>query len=110
MRVWLDVYSRQVGLNQVPHQQGGMAGRIRLLRLLVWTWHCDAPKLTHESPVLEGKAPLQWVEWQVAARALGVVVWAGELGAGGLEAAAGDESWGRGGAEGSTGEHLQRSA
>ena len=66
-------------------------------------------ELTHEAPVLEGKAPLQRVKGQVAARALGVVVWAGELGAGGLEAAAGDEGWGRGGAEGSTGEHLESS-
>ena len=65
--------------------------------------------LTHESPVLEGKAPLQWVKGQVAARALGVVVRAGELSAGGLEAAAGDESGGRGGAESSTGEHLRES-
>ena len=38
------------------------------------------------------------------------MVWAGELGAGGLEAAAGDERWGRGGAESSTGKHLRRSA
>ena len=66
--------------------------------------------LTHESPVLEGKALLQRVEGQVAARALGVVVWAGELGAGGLEAAAGDEGWGRCGAESSTGEHLEQLA
>ena len=71
---------------------------------------CDAPVRTHKSPVLEGEALLQRVKWQVAARALGVVVWAGELGAGGLEAAAGDESWGRGGAEGSTGKHLRKSA
>jgi hypothetical protein len=61
---------------------------------------------THKAPVLEGKTPLQRVEWQVAARALGVVVWAGHLRARRLEAAAGDEGWGRGGAEGSTGEHL----
>jgi hypothetical protein len=67
------------------------------------------PMLTHEAPVLECKAPLQRVEGQVAARALGVVVWAGQLGAGGLEAAAGDEQWGRGGAEGGTGEHLEES-
>ena len=63
-------------------------------------------KRTHEAPVLEGEAPLQGVEGQVAARALGVVVRAGHLGASRLEAAAGDEGWGRGGAEGSTGEHL----
>lgn len=63
---------------------------------------------THESPVLEGKALLEGVKWQVAARALGVVVRAGELGASGLEAAAGDEGWGRCGAESSTSEHLGR--
>jgi hypothetical protein len=67
------------------------------------------PKLTHEAPVLESKAPLQRVEGQVAARALGVVVRAGHLSAGGLEAAAGDERRGRGGAESGTGEHLQTS-
>jgi hypothetical protein len=67
------------------------------------------PKLTHEAPVLESKAPLQRVEGQVAARALGVVVRAGHLGAGGLEAAAGDQRRGRGGAESGTGEHLQTS-
>ena len=72
--------------------------------------HVQRAKLTHEAPVLESKAPLQRVEWQVAARALGVVVWAGHLGAGRLEAAAGDESRGRSGAEGSTGEYLGESA
>jgi len=66
-------------------------------------------ELTHEAPVLEGKASLQRVKGQVAARTLGVVVWAGKLGAGGLEATAGDEGWGRGGAEGGTGEHLAKS-
>jgi hypothetical protein len=66
--------------------------------------------LTHEAPVLEGKAPLQRVEGQVAARALGVVVRAGHLRAGRLEAAAGDERGGRGGAESGTGEHLAWSA
>lgn len=66
--------------------------------------------LTHEAPVLECEALLQRVKGQVAAWALGVVVWAGELGAGRLEAAAGDERGGRGSAEGSTGEHLGESA
>jgi hypothetical protein len=66
-------------------------------------------KLTHEAPVLESKALLQRVKGQVATRTLGVVVWAGELSAGGLEAATGDERRGRGGAEGSTSEHLQTS-
>ena len=66
--------------------------------------------LTHESPVLEGEALLERVEGQVAARALGVVVRAGELGAGRLEPAAGDEGGGRGGAESGTGEHLCGSA
>jgi len=68
--------------------------------------HWRVSELTHEAPELEGKALLQRVEGQVAARALGVVVWAGHLRAGRLEAAAGDESWGRGGAEGGTGKHL----
>jgi hypothetical protein len=54
---------------------------------------------THKAPILEGKTPLQ--------RALGVVVWAGHLRARRLEAAAGDEGWGRGGAEGSMGKHLR---
>jgi hypothetical protein len=67
------------------------------------------PKLTHEAPELESKALLQRVEGQVAARALGVVVWAGELGTGRLEAAAGNERRGRGGAESSAGEHLEES-
>ena len=67
-------------------------------------------KLTHKAPVLEGKALLQRVEGQVAAGTLGVVVGRGHLRAGRLEAAAGDEGRGRGGAEGSTGEHLGESA
>jgi hypothetical protein len=70
----------------------------------------DAGQLTHEAPVLEGKALLQRVEGQVAAGALGVVVGAGELGAGALEAATGDAGRGHGGAEGCTGEHLETSA
>jgi hypothetical protein len=65
---------------------------------------------THESPVLEGETLLEGVEGQVAAGALGVVERAGELGAGRLEAAAGDEGRGRGGAESGTGEHLGGSA
>lgn len=64
--------------------------------------------LAHESPVLEGKAPLERIEWQVTTRALGVVVWAGELCAGRLEAAAGDERRGRGRTEGSARKHLAR--
>jgi hypothetical protein len=72
--------------------------------------HCGAGKLTHEAPVLEGKALLERVEGQVAAGTLGVVEGAGELGAGALEAATGDAGWGRGGAEGCTGEHLGTSA
>jgi hypothetical protein len=72
--------------------------------------HWRVVHLTHEAPVLEGKAPLQRVEGQVAARALGIVVRAGHLGTRRLEAAAGDERGGRGGAEGGAGEHLGESA
>jgi hypothetical protein len=68
---------------------------------------CAAYKLTHETPELESKALLQRVKGQVAAGTLGVVIGRGELGAGRLEAAAGDERRGSGGgAESSTGEHL----
>lgn len=67
-------------------------------------------KLTHEAPVLEGEALLQRVERQVAAGTLGVVEGGRHLGAGRLEATAGDEGGGRSGAEGSTGEHLGQSA
>lgn len=68
--------------------------------------HWGGDRRTHEAPVPEGKALLQRVEGQVATGALGVVVGAGELGAGRLEAAAGDERGAGGGAEGCTGEHL----
>jgi hypothetical protein len=67
-------------------------------------------KLTHEAPVLEGEALLQRVERQVAAGTLGVVEGGRHLGAGRLEATAGDEGGGRSGAESSTGEHLGQSA
>lgn len=71
-------------------------------------WGCT--ELTHEAPVLESEALLQRVEGQVAARALGVVVRAGELLAGRLEAATGNGGRGRGGAESCAGEHLGGSA
>jgi hypothetical protein len=63
-------------------------------------------ELTGVSPKLEDEALLQRVEWQVASGTLGVVVRAGELGPGRLEAAAGDDHRGLGGAESCTREHL----
>jgi hypothetical protein len=68
------------------------------------------PELTAVCPELDRKALLQRVKGQVATGALRVVVGAGELGAGRLEATAGDGGWVRGGAESCTGEHLERSA
>jgi hypothetical protein len=63
--------------------------------------------LTHEAPESESKELGQRVEGQVAARALGVVVRAGELRAGRREATTGDHLVGHGGhAHGSSGEHL----
>lgn len=64
--------------------------------------------LTHEGPVLEEEEPGQGVEWDVAARALGVVVWAGHLGASRVEAAAGDGVCRGGHAHGGSGQHLHR--
>lgn len=62
--------------------------------------------LTAVRPEFDRKALLQWVEWQIATRALGVVIRAGELGSGGLEAAAGDERGLRDSTESRAGEHL----
>ena len=67
-------------------------------------------ELTGVSPELEDEALLQRIKGQVASGALGVVVRAGELGPGGLEAAAGNDHGGLGGAESCTGKHLGRSA
>jgi hypothetical protein len=89
-----------------PARRKGRANPVPGLVSYVHSGHWRLRKPTHEAPVLEGKSLLQRVEWQVGPRTLGVVVWAGHLRAGGLEATAGDEGWGRGGAEGSTCEHL----
>jgi len=62
---------------------------------------------THESPVSETKVLGQGVERQVVSRSLWVMVWAGHLGAGAVEATAGDHlgHWGDAGC--SAGEHLE---
>jgi len=68
----------------------------------------DPTELTAVSPKLDGKSPLQWVKGQVAPWAFWVVVWAGELGTGRLEAATGNDSWVRGGTEsGASSQHLR---
>lgn len=51
----------------------------------------DSGALTAKESVSEPEESGQRVEWNVAARALGVVVWAGKLGAGRGEAAAGSQ-------------------
>lgn len=67
----------------------------------------DGSIRTHEAPESDGEELGQGVEGQVAARALGVVVRAGELRAGGREATTGD-GVGRGGhAHGGSGQHLR---
>jgi hypothetical protein len=64
-------------------------------------------QLTHEAPESEGEELGQGVEGQVAARALGVVVGAGELCAGRREGTTGDDLVGHGGhAHGGSGQHL----
>jgi hypothetical protein len=68
------------------------------------------PELTAVCPELDRKALLQRVKGQVAAGTLRIMVGAGELRAGRLEATAGDDGWVRSGAESCTGEHLERSA
>jgi len=60
---------------------------------------------THESPVPQPKEPCQRIEGQIAARAFRVVIWAGHAGAGGMEAAAGNEDRCGGGSE--SGQHLR---
>lgn len=67
-----------------------------------------AVELTHKAPVPNSEEPGHGVEGDVAARALGVVVWAGELSAGRVEATAGDGVGRRGHAHGGPGEHLKQ--
>jgi hypothetical protein len=52
------------------------------------------PELTHRSPIPHRKILRQRVKREVAPRPFGVMVWAGELGPGGVEAAAGGEGGG----------------
>lgn len=47
---------------------------------------------THETPVSQSEEPGERIEWDVAAWALWVMVWAAHAGTGGLEAAAGDQA------------------
>ncbi|KAA8649126.1 uncharacterized protein ATNIH1004_005021 [Aspergillus tanneri] len=61
---------------------------------------------THECPVSEKEEFCQRVEGNVGARALGVVVRAGELSTGGGKATAGDKGGGHSGPESSSGIHL----
>ena len=64
-------------------------------------------RLTHKAPESEGEEFGQGVEGQVAARALGVVVRAGELRAGRGEGATSDDLVGHSGhAHGGSGQHL----
>lgn len=63
---------------------------------------------THEAPVSPEEVLGQGVEGDVGARALGVVVRATELGAGGREATAGNGGSGHSGPESGSGVHLER--
>lgn len=62
--------------------------------------------LTHEGPVSQPEEASEGVEGDGSARALGVVVRAGELGTSGREATAGDEVGGHSGADSGSGVHL----
>lgn len=109
---WLVWCAVQVHVWAMAYQRGGRAERSQWLFPVshVTPSMLGCGQLTHEAPVLEGEALLQRVERQVAAGTLGVVVGGRHARAGRLEAAAGDEGRCRGGAEGSTGEHLGESA
>jgi hypothetical protein len=72
--------------------------------------HNNWGSLTHETPVSEPEEAGQRVEGDRRARALSVVVRAGELGTGGREATAGDEVGGHSGTESGGGVHLGRLA
>jgi hypothetical protein len=74
---------------------------------LIGGWYSN---LTAVAPVLERKALLQRVKRKVAARTFGVVIWAGKLGPGRLEASAGNKDGARRSTRSSTGEHLVGSA
>ena len=63
--------------------------------------------LTHEAPVSPEEVLGQGVEGDVGARALGVVVRATELSAGGGKATAGNGGSGHSGAESGSGVHLE---
>ena len=79
-----------------------------------YQWSAEVPqqtgstrrRLTHEAPEPQEEELGQRVEWDVAARALRVVVRAGELGASRVEAAARDGVGHGGHAHGGSGKHL----
>jgi len=94
----------QAGLTSNAEWQSETGSCITCQLCFPYTKLLRAPALrTHETPVSDSEEPCQWVEWNVASWALGVVVWRGQLRTGGVEAAAGHGRWEAGGG---SGEHL----